>query len=662
MYKKLASFLFIAALFSCGHTAVFAATSTVNPNVPAANSSLSSSVIRSNFAAAYSDINTIYNTAIFSASPVFTGDVSGTNAVWSGSDTAAFFKPVGATAPPNGLYLPNTNTPGIAANGAPIAQFLPTTGGTDWFTFKGAATGTPAYVNLSAAGTDTNVGINYNSIGTTTTGSQYNGVCNGSAANCISGKQFFNIAGYPVLELTDTLWNPNVSYQGHPTAWPVLSSGALAGGPDNIAVISANSSIYPGTATGVTLMYAAKGISGAHHFNTNGVVGHVNVGGITNPNGNDVYSTAESALWLYGAATGTSAGAVISTQGGTSFGTLFYDAGSGGYRFKTDNTATNLFGMARSVSGGDGAFLTAQAAGSGPLFATMSSGTNAPFTLASKGNSNLNLATNNGTIQVVVPHTASTVNAVSLTGGATGVKPIVTIGGASADANVGLAIKTKGTSATGLDFYDGTARQFSVFGGNTSVGYINVSGAPSGSGPSISSQNAGGGGLGLYTSDTGNITLSTNNTGEVLSVFKRIASSVNYLQVSPGATGNALKLESVGGDTNISVNVLPKGNGGLTTPGVISTGTKFTTSGCSVSATTGGATAGKITSGTTGTCTVVITMGGATGLVAPNGWHCDGKDQTSGVQLNQTADSTTTCTISGTTTTGDIINFAATGF
>lgn len=660
MFKKLSSLLFIAALFSCGHTSVYAATSTVNPNVPAANSSLSSSVIRGNFAAAYSDINTIYNTAIFSASPVFTGAVSGTSAVWSGSDTAAYFKPVGATAPPNGLYLPNTNTPGIAANGAPVAQFLPTSGGTDWFTFQGAASATPAYINLNAAGTDTNLGINYNSLGTTTTGSQYNGLCNGLA--CISGKHFFNINGWPALEITDTLWNPNVSYQGHPTAWPVLSSGALAGGPDNIAVISVNSSIYPGTATGATLMYITKGLTGAHHFTTNGVVGHVNIGGITNPNGNDVYNTAESALWFYGAATGTGGGAVINTQGGTSNGTLFYDAGSGGYRFKTDNTATNLFGMARSVSGGDGAFLTAQAAGSGPLFATMSSGTNAPFTLASKGNSNLNLATNNGTIQAIIPHTASAVNAVSLTGGATGNKPSITIGGTSADANVGLTIKTKGTSATGLDFYDGTARQFSVFGGNTSVGYLTASGAPSGSAPSLSSQNAGGGGLTLYTSDTGNITFATNNTAELLTVMKRVASSVNYLQVSPGATGTAIKLESVGSDTNINVNVLPKGNGGLTTPGVLSTGTKFTTSGCSVSATTGGASAGKITSGTTGTCTVVITMGGATGLVAPNGWHCDAKDQTSGVQLNQTADSTTTCTISGTTTTGDIINFAATGF
>ena len=49
---------------------------------------------------------------------------------------------------------------------------------------------------------------------------------------------------------------------------------------------------------------------------------------------------------------------------------------------------------------------------------------------------------------------------------------------------------------------------------------------------------------------------------------------------------------------------------------LISVGTKFTTSGCSVSATAGGAVAGTYTSGTTGTCTVVVTLGGATGVTA----------------------------------------------
>ena len=101
----------------------------------------------------------------------------------------------------------------------------------------------------------------------------------------------------------------------------------------------------------------------------------------------------------------------------------------------------------------------------------------------------------------------------------------------------------------------------------------------------------------------------------------------------------------------------------LRSPVAISTGTKFTTSGCSVSATTGGASAGTYTSGTSGTCTVVITMAGATGSTAPNGWSCEATDETTVADLqHQTAQSPTTATIAGTTVSGDVINFHCIGY
>ena len=103
--------------------------------------------------------------------------------------------------------------------------------------------------------------------------------------------------------------------------------------------------------------------------------------------------------------------------------------------------------------------------------------------------------------------------------------------------------------------------------------------------------------------------------------------------------------------------------GAIGSAGNVSTNTKFTTSGCSVSATTGGATAGTYTSGTTGTCTVVITMNGATGLTAPNGWTCFANDQTTPADKQQTtASSATTATISGTTVSGDVVSFGCIGY
>jgi hypothetical protein len=94
-------------------------------------------------------------------------------------------------------------------------------------------------------------------------------------------------------------------------------------------------------------------------------------------------------------------------------------------------------------------------------------------------------------------------------------------------------------------------------------------------------------------------------------------------------------------------------------------GTKFTTSGCSVSSTTGGAAAGVFTLGAN-SCTVVITMNGATGLTAINGWSCFANDRTSSTvfAIQQTASSTTTATFSIPATAGatDVINFGCTAY
>ena len=109
--------------------------------------------------------------------------------------------------------------------------------------------------------------------------------------------------------------------------------------------------------------------------------------------------------------------------------------------------------------------------------------------------------------------------------------------------------------------------------------------------------------------------------------------------------------------------------GGTTAPAVLyaagieSTGTKFTISGCSAGTTVGGATAGSFLSGTTGACTVVITLNGATGATALNGWTCGASDLTTPANLiAQSASSTTTCTITGTTVSGDKIQFLAMAF
>lgn len=117
---------------------------------------------------------------------------------------------------------------------------------------------------------------------------------------------------------------------------------------------------------------------------------------------------------------------------------------------------------------------------------------------------------------------------------------------------------------------------------------------------------------------------------------------------------------------NIAIDLKPAGTARISAfAPIISRGTMFTATGCTVSALTGGSAAGVMTSGTTGTCTPVVTLSGALGATAPNGWSCYMQNRTHPGTTNamyQTASSTTTATFSGTTVSGDVMSFECTGY
>jgi hypothetical protein len=95
--------------------------------------------------------------------------------------------------------------------------------------------------------------------------------------------------------------------------------------------------------------------------------------------------------------------------------------------------------------------------------------------------------------------------------------------------------------------------------------------------------------------------------------------------------------------------------------GIISSGTTFTAAGCSNSTLVGGPTVGTYTSGTTGACTVTITMGNA--ATSTTGWACYASDRTTPANIqSNSASTTTTATITGTTVTGDVISFGCLGY
>lgn len=189
--------------------------------------------------------------------------------------------------------------------------------------------------------------------------------------------------------------------------------------------------------------------------------------------------------------------------------------------------------------------------------------------------------------------------------------------------SVALAIKATSTSGfSGFDLLDSTGAIGGeiIYGNSASVipGLLNI-----------------------FTNGTANIASGTGQTG----LFISSGNLVGIGTSSPQATMS------------------------LTTKApILVAGTKFTISGCSAGTTVGQGTAGKFSSGTTGTCTVVITINGATGSTAPNGWNCGNVADTTTVPalftglMHQTGDSTTTCTVSGTTVSGDVIKFVATPY
>jgi hypothetical protein len=119
-------------------------------------------------------------------------------------------------------------------------------------------------------------------------------------------------------------------------------------------------------------------------------------------------------------------------------------------------------------------------------------------------------------------------------------------------------------------------------------------------------------------------------------------------------------------DSGFSVIDAPHGGKQAKTYPLVAAGTKFTTSGCSVSATTGGAWAGKMTLGAN-TCTVVITLNGATGVTAPNGWTCGENDETTaagntGLYESGSTATTASLVVPATAGTTDVIDFSCAAY
>jgi hypothetical protein len=88
----------------------------------------------------------------------------------------------------------------------------------------------------------------------------------------------------------------------------------------------------------------------------------------------------------------------------------------------------------------------------------------------------------------------------------------------------------------------------------------------------------------------------------------------------------------------------------------------FTVSGSSAATPTGTGDTGQFIAGTTGTSTVTILPYGTAQITAPNGWFCAANDNTTPAALVQSASTTSSCTVTGSTTTADVVRLMAVAY
>lgn len=102
---------------------------------------------------------------------------------------------------------------------------------------------------------------------------------------------------------------------------------------------------------------------------------------------------------------------------------------------------------------------------------------------------------------------------------------------------------------------------------SSAVNHLQLSNAATGTNPTLAAigddSNVG---LTLKAKGTGEI-LITDGSGNEISLFDYVASAVNYMGIVPSATGNPVALQALGDDSNIDLELTPKGTGRITKNG-----------------------------------------------------------------------------------------------
>jgi hypothetical protein len=317
-----------------------------------------------------------------------------------------------------------------------------------------------------------------------------------------------------------------------------VTGGATGGSPYLLAT---------GSDTNVNAWYGTKG-AGYHSFFTN------------NTGSNIQFLIAHTASAVnYAQVTGAGTGSAVSyTATGTDANVFsqYRTKGTGAHDFYTNNNIQ--FRVADSgVTNANYVQVTGAATAGIPIIQATGSDANVNFGVSAKNTASIYFYTNNGAAQFEVSPTASAVNRLYVTGGATGVAPKIVATGS--DANVAITYTTKGTGAH--TFTSGGGTILALTDTASAVNYAQIYPAAAGAGPAITWTGADAAVVGVYNTKGAGAHLFYTNSNPQFRVADT-ASAVNYVQATGAGTGTRPSISAQGSDTNIDLALYGKGTTG----------------------------------------------------------------------------------------------------
>lgn len=463
--------------------------------------------------------------------------------------------PIGASSASTGAFTTLMATGQTSLGGVTGGEALratPVASSVNYIQASGSTTGNAP--SLAAAGSDTNIGVAYQSKGTgvhrfiTSTGD--NGVVRAErTAATASYVDMIALSGGTAVR-TGGAYHLNFQTNGGTTQAVVTHTASAV----NTVVMSGgttgNSPVMymDGSDTNISFNMWTKG-TGAFNFSTNSS---------TIARQFSIAHTASAVNYLQVTGAATGAAPVFSVAGSdTNIGMTLRSKGTGEIGFSINGWtqfAVQNVAIAPDYPVAGGGSLQAYIGVAG-------SNTNVPLLLTSKGLGQVRLMTNtNNSLAFTADFVASAVNYMSAIPAATGGTPSFTSAGS--DTNIGAGLRTKGTGSIALQT-NSNVTQLQIGHTASAVNYWDFTGSATGNSLAVyASGSDANPGMFFIAKGSGAFNVCTNGTTSNRQfLVAHTASAVNYAQITGGATGNGVTLSAAGSDSNIDLRLTPKGTG-----------------------------------------------------------------------------------------------------